>query len=369
MRVLVTDGETKKALAAVRALAATADEVGVASRFPVSVGGASRFADRRHWLHEREPGALVAALNRLGERGYDHLLPVAGRTFEMVSEHRDRLAFPVERILPDREAMRTALSKPSVDALARSTGVPSPATVSLTDQWGIDTALGTVGTPAVVKARTEAEPRFVRVVHSREELATARREYVASRGAAPLVQEYLPGVGRGFFGLYVDGELLEGYAHRRIREYPPEGGASACAASERDEQLREYSRRLLEPLEWTGVAMVEFKEDAGGTPRLIEINPKLWGSLDLTVASGLNFPAALVELSAGADPSALEFEFAPRRVHWPLSGDLSHAWRRPGSAPAVARDLLSRETGSNLRLDDPLPHAVEAAVTLVRRDA
>lgn len=368
MRVLVTDGETKKSLAAVRAIAPVADRVGVASRFPVSVGGTSRFVDRRHWLREHEPGALVGALNRLGDTGYDLLLPVGGRTFEVVSEHRDRLAFPVERILPSRRAMRTALSKPAVDGLARSTGVPSPATVSLTDERGIDTALGTVGTPAVVKSRTETEPRFVRTVRTREELVAARRAYETSHGAVPIVQEYLPGIGRGFFGLYADGELLEGYAHRRIREYPPEGGASACAASERDDQLREFSRRLLEPLDWTGVAMVEFKEDADGTPRLIEINPKLWGSLALTVASGLNFPAALVELAAGADPSALEFEFTPRRVHWPLSGDLTHAWRRPRSAPAVARDLLSRDTRSNLRLDDPLPHAVEAAVTLLRRD-
>lgn len=368
MRVLVTDGETNKSLAAVRAVAATADSVGVSSRFPVSVGGTSRFADHNHWLRDREPEALVEALNRLGEDRYDHLLPVGGGTFEVVSEHRDRLSFPVGRLLPSREAMRTALSKPAVAALARSTGVPSPTTVTLADEGGVDTALETVGTPAVVKSATETGPRFVRVVRSREELAAARREHERSRDAAPIVQEYLPGIGRGFFGLYADGELIEGYAHRRIREYPPEGGASACAVSERDEQLREYSRRLLEPLEWTGVVMVEFKEDAAGTPRLVEINPKLWGSLDLTVASGLNFPAALVELSAGSEPSALDFEFTPRRVHWPLSGDLTHAWRRPRSAPAVARDLLSGGTRSNLRLDDPLPHAVEAAVTLLRRD-
>jgi len=447
MRVLVTDGETNKALAVVRAIADATTEIGVASRFPVSPAGVSTAADRSHWLRDRSPDAMVAALNDLSDR-YDQLLPVGGRTFELVSERREDLQFPVGRLFPDRSAMQTAVRKAETYALADSEGVPAPTTVVLSNESGVDAAGEVVGFPAVIKTGVETEPRFVRIVDDAPELAAAYREYRDDHDSDPIVQERLPGPGRGYFGLYADGDLVAGYAHRRIREYPPEGGASACAESERDAELRDYSRRLLSALDWSGVAMVEFKEAADGTPTVVEINPKFWGSLDLGIASGLNLPRALLASARGpahasttadaedagatvhahaaaagaaenvasrtetADPARTttggtrvatdgatpadtadapdgaapadtadapdgygslraavgDSPFTPRRFHWPLSGDLTHAWRRPESAPAVFRDLVSPHTESNVRLSDPLPHVLEAAITFVRWD-
>lgn len=367
MRVLVTDGEMNKSLAVVRAIADVATSIGVVSRFPVSPAGASRYADAQYCVRERDPERYVDALNRIRRSGnYDQLLPVGGWTFDVVSEYRDRLEFPVEKILPSREAMRVAVRKQETYALAERQGVPVPVSVSVADEAGLETAAERVGVPAVVKTGTETETRFVEVVGSDTELRHAYREYVADHVSEPILQEYLPGVGRGYFGFFIDGELVGGYAHRRIREYPPTGGASACSESLQDEELAEYSRRLLAPLDWTGVVMVEFKEAADGTPKLVEINPKFWGSLDLGIASGMNFPRALLEYAA--DGTVPAFEFTPRRFHWPLSGDLTHAWRRPRSTPDVLCDLLSSGTQSNIRLDDPLPHVFEAAITLVRRD-
>jgi predicted ATP-grasp superfamily ATP-dependent carboligase len=367
MRVLVTDGEMSKSLAVLRSVAGDGVSVGVTSRFPVSPAGVSRHADASHWVRTRDPVAYVDALDRIGRAGdYDQLIPVGGWSFEVVSDHRERLGLPVDRILPSREAMRVAVDKRATHALACRKGVPVPATVSVADVNELERARDTVGSPTVLKTGVETEPRYVRVTDSLEELRTAYREYRRGHESDPVVQEYLPGVGRGYFTLFFDGEFVGGYGHRRIREYPPEGGASACAESLQDEELRRHSVGLLSALDWNGVAMVEFKEDNDGRPRLVEVNPKFWGSLDLGVASGMNFPRALLERTAGRD--RVTFEFSRRRVHWPLSGDLTHAWRRPRSAPAVLRDLLSPSTGSNLRLDDPLPHVLEASITLLRPD-
>lgn len=367
MRVLVTDGEMNKSLAVVRAIEDVTSFVGVTQHYPISPAGVSRFADVSHRVDTESPERYVDELVRVVRDGeYDQLLPVGGRTFELVSEHRDRFDVPVGDILPSREAMRVAVRKQETYDLAERQGVPAPVSMSLLDETDIDDVAETVGYPAVIKTGVETEKRFVRVVDTESQLRTAYHEYTQDHDSPPIVQEYLPGVGRGYFGLLIEGELVGGYAHRRIREYPPEGGASACAESSQDDELREYSERLLAPLEWTGVVMVEFKEAADGTPKLVEINPKFWGSLDLAIASGMNFPKALIEYTNGRRD--FDFEFTPRRVHWPLSGDLTHAWRRPRSAPAVLRDLLSRDTQSNVRLDDPLPHVVEFGGTVIRRD-
>ncbi len=58
-----------------------------------------------------------------------------------------------------------------------------------------------------------------------------------------------------------------------------------------DPELQSIGIRILKKLNWHGVAMVEFKKDAkSGEYKLIEINPKFWGSLGLAIASGVDFP-------------------------------------------------------------------------------
>jgi predicted ATP-grasp superfamily ATP-dependent carboligase len=48
--------------------------------------------------------------------------------------------------------------------------------------------------------------------------------------------------------------------------------------------------------------MVEFKLDRDGEVWLMEINPRLWGSLALSIDAGVNFPLGLLRLATGQDP-------------------------------------------------------------------
>jgi predicted ATP-grasp superfamily ATP-dependent carboligase len=95
------------------------------------------------------------------------------------------------------------------------------------------------------------------------------------------------------------GRLLAAFCHRRLREYPVSGGPSTLAVSVRDPRLVELGTALLRALDWVGVAMVEFKQDGRGEYRLMEVNPRLWGSLPLAIAAGVNVPYAWYRLAAG----------------------------------------------------------------------
>src|SRR6185312_9651469 len=75
--------------------------------------------------------------------------------------------------------------------------------------------------------------------------------------------------------------------HERIHALPVTGGASTYRRSiEPPEALLRATDTLLSHLRWHGVAMVEFKVAPDGDFRLMEINPRLWGSLPLAVAAG-----------------------------------------------------------------------------------
>jgi predicted ATP-grasp superfamily ATP-dependent carboligase len=51
---------------------------------------------------------------------------------------------------------------------------------------------------------------------------------------------------------------------------------------------------LLSSLNWNGVAMFEFKYTTDSIYYLMEINPRLWGSLQLAIDSGVDFPKLLL---------------------------------------------------------------------------
>ncbi len=60
---------------------------------------------------------------------------------------------------------------------------------------------------------------------------------------------------------------------------------------------------LLEALDFEGPVMAEFRTD-GVDCWLIELNARLWGSLQLAVDAGVDFPRLLVGAALGETPSA-----------------------------------------------------------------
>ena len=115
------------------------------------------------------------------------------------------------------------------------------------------------------------------------------------------LQRRISGPGLGIFLCMEHGKTVASFAHRRIREKPPSGGVSVLRESVRPHQeALDYAERLLSDLKWHGVAMVEFKlEKETGTPFLMEINGRFWGSLQLAIDSGIDFPAILLRSIQG----------------------------------------------------------------------
>jgi len=107
--------------------------------------------------------------------------------------------------------------------------------------------------------------------------------------------------------------------------------------------------------------MVEFKGDrAAGPPALIEINAKFWGSHDVALAAGVDFPGDLVALMEGRTLPP-QPPYRAVRLSWPFGGDLWHAMFHPRSWGDVVRDALSPHVAHTWRRDDLVPTLREIA--------
>jgi len=118
----------------------------------------------------------------------------------------------------------------------------------------------------------------------------------ASMRTPCIVQEYVEGVARGYYALSYNGIPIMEFTHQRVVEYLPVGGASLVAkGSIEDPELYVLGRKILKELKWSGVIMVETRySDERGKYYVLELNPKFWGSIDLSVSLKYHFPALLL---------------------------------------------------------------------------
>jgi predicted ATP-grasp superfamily ATP-dependent carboligase len=168
----------------------------------------------------------------------------------------------------------------------------------------------------------------------------AEHDYLA--GYPSLIQERIVGPGTGLFVLFEHGTLLTAFCHERLREKPPSGGVSVlCESVPVPTELTDDAVRLLGPLRWHGVAMLEYKRDLRTRDRfLIEVNGRFWGSLQLAVDAGVDFPYLGFQLALGRRPDVPATFRTGVQNRW-LLGDLDNLLSRifnrtPGRRPRAA---------------------------------
>lgn len=216
--------------------------------------------------------------------------------------------------------------------LAHELGIPVPMTVFVPD-GNIAAVLDQVRAyPVVVKpgrSLLRVDERWIKssvhFVSNAEELTDLYRKTPYLRDPS-LIQQRIEGEGQGVFGLFNHGRPCALFAHRRIRERPPAGGVSVLRESiELPKPMTDYAVRLLERVKWHGVAMVEFKVDRHSkVPMLMEINGRFWGSLQLAMDAGLNFPYLLYQAMNGMPVAVPNNSYRiGTKSRW-LLGDLDH---------------------------------------------
>ena len=225
------------------------------------------------------------------------LLPVGAATLAALAPApvRERFAPVCGLCIPTPEQLDTFNSKAAVAALAGRLSIPVPRAFSLEEGETVEEFAARLSYPCVVKPLCgeklglTAADRY-RIVHNGAELAQSYPHFLTLAGEPPLVQEFLPGGGLGCSVLAWEGQAVASICHRRVREYPVSGGPSACCDCVDRPDLVEYAAALVKETDYSGLAMFEFKEDKEGNPRLLEVNPRIWGTFPLTRVSQSAIP-------------------------------------------------------------------------------
>ena len=368
--VLLLDGLWNKTVAAVRSLGKRGYRVSVGERTRFAPALFSRYCSRR-FLHPSpatSPDAFLDALEKeLRVGGYDVVLAMEFGTQNLIARNRHRLGGMARFPFASADLAIRVQDKGELASFAVAHGVECPVTFRPEGPGDVHAMAERVPYPLLIKPRFSSGGRGIVRVENPSQLRKAYPN-VHSVYPFPILQECLPPGGAALgVGVLMNfsSEPRATFAYRRLREYPVGGGPSTLRESVRDEPLCRTTERLLSALRWTGVAMAEYKVDPrDGRPKLLEVNPRFWGSLNHAILSGVDFPHMLCRMAIDGDVPPLAEYGVGVRSRSLLHGDLMHFVRNPGRFHLHPRFLDFSIPDDLLSSSDPWP-VVGRVATLI----
>lgn len=379
--VLILDANQRSALAATRSLGKRGIRVITGDETKETLAGNSKYCRQRvvYSSPYHSPESFISSLQQAVKiHDVDIMFPMTDATTELVLKHKHE--FPdIEIPFPTLSAYEAVTDKSGLFRTARNAGVPVPRTLYFDGSDSVDCVNDEIDFPVVIKPFRSrifrnggVEITSVKYARSREELGRTIKKYSWLRNHPFMLQQYIEGHGQGIFILCNRGKLIAGFAHKRLREKPPSGGVSVLSKSiEVQQPMLDIAMKLLAPLQWHGVAMVEFKVSQDGTPYLMEINGRFWGSLQLAIDAGVDFPFLLYKIASGQNVEPQTGFRTGNLCRW-LLGDLDHLYLKLKSGSqecslaekfaAVGRFVIPWQPGMHYetnRLNDMKPFIFE----------
>lgn len=361
--ILVTDGRTLSALTVVRSLGESGLEIHTGDSFSSTITSYSKYTESNivYPPVDTSPRKFIEAIvAQANEEAYDLIIPVRDETTLLLSQYRSELPASTDVFLADHSTIEQLLDKGKSMKLASQHGVSIPATYYPSES-GLKTVQDLVEYPAVIKPRHSSGSRGIEYAHSETELLQ-RYDAVSKEYNNPIVQEYVSHDG-GHYSIGTlfdrDSEPVALHVYKETKQYPPSGGPAATATSVAPDMWVWDMIELLKQVDWVGPAHMDVLLDPEDSEyKLLEINPRLWMSLNLTVKSGVNIPHLLYELSTegSADPvrsytAGIDYRWIlPNELLWGLAQD-----RKVSAAREILRYSGPQTCYGVLSRTDPLP--------------
>jgi D-aspartate ligase len=322
-----------------------------------------------------DPETLLAQLIALGKksRGRSVLFPTRDHDLVFLDRYRSELEPYFLPVMPSSTALQRCLNKWQTYVCATEAGVPTPKSWLIERDEDLHEAAGEITYPCVLKPlaahhwRVEGNWELVGArkairIESREQLL-AEYAAVSRADGRTLVQECIPGEDDCLIiaACYVDrqSQFQAGFNIQKLVQSPPGFGTGCILQSADRPELFQRTTRLLQAMQFTGIAEVEYKWDAIDQDyKLIEVNPRPWDQHRLGAACGVDLIYLAYCDYAGLPKPSVKAAF--ERTKWIaedtlLMTALRLGWGRKGGIHALFRQARGKKVYAIWSPSDPLP--------------
>lgn len=244
------------------------------------------YIDKKHFL-----SSIDVVLKKFSD---DEIVvfPTEENTMIFFYEHSDNLNKRIKYIFPNKDIFNLVREKKSLNEFCLRINVPVPKEFNIEKISEFKHYL-----PLIAKPKIGSGSKGIFILNSNKDIiyfdenVTNKKDY--------LVQEKI-GNGlnvEGCFLLCKDGEIIDYYTHSRIRTFPKTGGVTTHSKISKNIKLYNASKKVVLKLNYSGLLMIEFLYDQKDSRyKLIEINPRIWGSILASKSSNINLVQNYISL-------------------------------------------------------------------------
>lgn len=363
MRVLVTDGSKRESVAIVRSLGKKGIEVTVEEDSRICCSFFSKYVKNRviYPNPDRKPLSFMQSIYELVKKDkHDVIFPVDDPTTILFSKHKDKLSKYTKVPVANYETIMKGRDKAQTIKIAMENEIPCPKTYFV-ENGNIEKIENEIEFPIVIKPRESSGARGIIYVNSLSEEFIREYKRVKNQYGPVLIQEYIPHSGDHYSVCALfnhDSELRASFVYKELRQYPNTGGPATFAVSVEKPDVVRYAIKLLKAIDWYGVAHMDFMiDERDKKPKLLEVNPRFWSSLELAIRSGVDFPYLLYKMALDGDVEPVTKYQVGVKLRF-LAGDILWLLSTPNKLKALREFIKFRDDNLGyaiLSLDDPEP--------------
>lgn len=263
---------------------------------------------------DTDPRYIPAIIDICKKEKVDVIYPLASGGQSVFYGHESAFGIPI--LVQPREGLEIADNKFLLCKFAEKHNIDAPQVFEVKtwdDVQNAASALGFPEKPFVLKRHKSSGAKGLKIIYdtldpmerfmSRENQRISMEELrfhllKLSEWPQMHVAEYLPGNEYSVDVLCKEGKI---YATVVRKRYSAIGGSSKVAEVVDEEDLSNCSTKLAQALKLTYIVNLQWRRDAKGTPKIMEINPRIPATIHQTIKAGVNMPYMAVKLALGEE--------------------------------------------------------------------
>ncbi|NWJ50649.1 MAG: ATP-grasp domain-containing protein [Bacteroidetes bacterium] len=291
--VLIPDGESSFVLSVLQCLGKVKNvKIYVLSNEPWGRIRFSRYINH-FFSYPKEEGderRLVAINDIVKKKKIDIILPVEQQAIRLFSRNSETLSKLTSIVhLPKTEAFDIARNKWWLAEWLKKNHIPSPPTVLYQSNVKFEETLSTLSFPVLLKPIFGSGGNGIKYFEN----ASALNRYCKERPYSNkfIVQSYINGYDISCSLLCRNGQILAHTIQKRVTDEALNFRPTTDIDFYYDSCTYNVVKEVVDKLNWDGIVNFDLRYDEQDKQvKVIEMNPRYWGSLLGSLSAGVNFP-------------------------------------------------------------------------------
>lgn len=262
------------------------------------------------------PSYMDSLMNLCHQEGVDVMLPGSGPEIVTISKHMDRIRSEgIAATVDEYDKLRPLMDKAGVYRALQDEGTYVPKFEHVADASSLLSAIRRIGYPkrpvcfkpsSYVNTGGSRGFRILRSSNDAMTLTTSCSEIdydsvsrlsEIKRHLDLLVMEYLPGREFSVYAISDNGKMM--YCVPNLRENMIGPRTFGASTKDTNGEIVRICKSVLEKFQLSYNTNIQLKESEEGKLKLVEINPRMGGSIMLPAAAGINLPYMSIKMALG----------------------------------------------------------------------